>query len=79
MGLRGVGYWAKPEVGIGLLEFGIVEIFGYRELQPELPKLISGFPTCYPRFPIGFRDSGFSGSGSGFSDSEFGFRVLCPV
>jgi hypothetical protein len=39
---------------------------------PELPEIISGFASCYPKFPNKIRVSGISGSG-------FGLRVFCPA
>ena len=46
---------------------------------PELPEIISGFASCYPKFPNKIRVSGISGSGSGISGSGFGLRVFCPA
>jgi hypothetical protein len=46
---------------------------------PELPKKISGFASCDPKFPNKIRVSGISGSGSGISGSGFGLRVFCPA
>jgi hypothetical protein len=44
---------------------------------PELPEIISGFGSCYPKFPNKIRVSGISGSGSGIPGSGFGLRVFC--
>jgi hypothetical protein len=46
---------------------------------PELPEIISGFASCYPKFPNKIRVSGISGSGSGIPGSGFGLRVFCPA
>jgi hypothetical protein len=46
---------------------------------PELPRIISGFASCYPKFPNKIRVSGISGSGSGIPGSGFGLRVFCPA
>jgi hypothetical protein len=46
---------------------------------PELPEIISGFASCYPKFPNKIWVSGISGSGSGISGSGFGLRVFCPA
>jgi hypothetical protein len=46
---------------------------------PELPEIISGFTSCYPKFPNKIRVSGISGSGSGIPGSGFGLRVFCPA
>jgi hypothetical protein len=46
---------------------------------PELPEIISGFASCYPKFPNKIRVSGISGSGSGISGSGFGLRIFCPA
>jgi hypothetical protein len=46
---------------------------------PELPEIISGFVSCYPKFPNKIRVSGISGSGSGIPGSGFGLRVFCPA
>jgi hypothetical protein len=45
---------------------------------PELPEIISGFASCYPKFLNQIRVSGISGSGSGIPGSGFGLRVFCP-
>jgi hypothetical protein len=45
---------------------------------PELPEIISGFASCYPKFPNKIRVSGISGSGSGIPGSGFGLRVFLP-
>jgi hypothetical protein len=39
---------------------------------PELPEIISGFASCYPKFPNKIRVSGISGSGSGIPGSGYG-------
>jgi hypothetical protein len=41
---------------------------------PELPEIISGFASCYPKFPNKIRVSG-----SGIPGSGFGLRVFCPA
>jgi hypothetical protein len=46
---------------------------------PELPEIISGFASCYPKFPNKIRVLGISGSGSGIPGSGFGLRVFCPA
>jgi hypothetical protein len=46
---------------------------------PELPKINSGFASCYPKFPNKIRVSGISGSSSGIPGSGFGLRVFCPA
>jgi hypothetical protein len=44
---------------------------------PELPKINSGFASCYPKFPNEIWVSGISGSG--IPGSGFGLRGFCPV
>jgi hypothetical protein len=46
---------------------------------PELPEIISGFASCYPKFPNKIRVSGISDSGSGIPGSGFGLRVFFPA
>jgi hypothetical protein len=46
---------------------------------PELPEIISGFASCYPKFLNKIRVSGISGSGSGIPGSGFGLRVFFPA
>jgi hypothetical protein len=40
--------------------------FGYPIMIPELPEIISGFASCYPKFLNQIWVSGISGSGSGY-------------
>jgi hypothetical protein len=51
---------------------------------PELPKINSGFASCYPKFPNEIRVLGISGLCSGILGSSYGFfaqpyRSACGV
>jgi hypothetical protein len=61
-----------------LLNISGFGLFGYRQVVPELPGIISGFISWYPKFPNKIRVPDIMGLGSGISGSGIGLQVFCP-
>jgi hypothetical protein len=53
-------------------------LFGNRQVVPELPRIISGFISWYPKFPNKIRVPDIMGSGLKIPGSGIGLWVFCP-
>jgi hypothetical protein len=80
------GTWANGLYACRLLAVGPCSwlkvsrfgLFGYRQVVPELPRIILGSISWYPKFRNKIWVPDIMGLGSGILGSSIGFRVFCP-